>query len=69
MNQRSRDISDGIVDAVDRLIIAYFVIVIGTGTLLGAALLHAIGGGIAVVVGLVGIGLVLILVASWRLAG
>lgn len=67
MNQRSRDISDGIVDAVGRLIIAYSVIVIGT--LLGAALLHAIGGGIAVVVGLVGIGLVLILVASRRLAG
>ena len=65
MNQRSRDISDGIVNAVGRLIIAYFVIVFGT--VLGLALLHAIGGGIVVVVGLIGIGLALILVASWRL--
>jgi hypothetical protein len=65
VNQRSRDISDGIVNAVGRLLIAYFVIVVGTAAAL--ALLHAIGGGIVVALGLVGIGLALILVASWHL--
>ena len=65
MNQRSRDISDGIVNAVGKLLIAYFVIVFGTVAAL--ALLHAIGGGIVVALALVGIGLALILVASWHL--
>ena len=65
MNQRSRDISDGILDAVGKLVMAYFAIILVV--IGGAALLHALGGGTAVVVGLIGLGLALILVASWRL--